>query len=135
MNTIVLVLAFIAIGFLMYRFWKSINKAPKSVVPANEARVYLFYTDWCGHSKKAMPEWEKFEASLTSSAYYGKTRVVPVTVNCETDVAKCTLYGINAYPTVIVETRDGITDFNKPVTLSNLKMLLRQTLGQERESL
>jgi thiol-disulfide isomerase/thioredoxin len=135
MNTILLVLAFVVVGFLVYKYWKVTAKAPKSVVPPNEARIYMFYTDWCGHSKKAIPQWEKLEKSLKTSSYYGKSHVEAVGVNCETDVEKCTLYGINAYPTVIVETQDGITDFNKQVTTSNLKTLLRQVLGEERDSL
>lgn len=111
------------------------NRAPKTKLPANEARIYFFYTDWCGYSKKAMPEWKKLETSLNTSNYYGKTHVEAISVNCETDVEKCTLYGINAYPTVIIESRDGITDFNKQVTASNMKLLLRQTLGEERDGL
>jgi hypothetical protein len=61
MNTVILVLAFVAIAFLVYKMWKPLLTPPKSVVPKNEARMYFFYTDWCGFSKKAMPEWAKLE--------------------------------------------------------------------------
>lgn len=135
MNTLILVLAFVILGFLAYKYWMSSTKAPKAIVAPNKANVYMFYTNWCGHSKKAMPEWKKLEKSLKTSSYYGKHQVEAISVDCEEDVEKCTLYGINAYPTVIVETNDGITDFNKGVTFSNIKTLLLQTLGEERESL
>jgi len=45
------------------------------------------------------------------------------------------LYGINSYPTVVLETKDGIHDFNQRPTLASLKAFLRGTLGQERERL
>jgi hypothetical protein len=47
----------------------------------------------------------------------------------------CTLYGIQGYPSVILETKSGLIDFDKKVTYSNLLGFLRDSLGQERESL
>jgi thiol-disulfide isomerase/thioredoxin len=135
MNTLVLVLAFVAVAFLVYKLWKPVIQPPKSVVPANEARIYFFFTNWCGHSKKAMPEWAKLEKSLQSESYYGKTHVEAIQVDCEADKAKCTTYGINSYPTVMIETKEGIYDFNKRPTLESLKAFLRETLGKERASL
>lgn len=135
MNTVILVLAFVALAFLAYRLWKPFLQPPKSVVPKNEARIYFFYTDWCGFSKKAMPEWAKLEHSLSTNSYYGKTHVTPIQVDCEKDKTKCTLYGINSYPTVMIETSDGIHDFNKRPTLESLKTFLRETLGEEGKGL
>jgi thiol-disulfide isomerase/thioredoxin len=131
MNTLIIVLALTAIAFLMYKLWKPMVSPPKREVPPNTARLYFFFTNWCGFSKKAMPEWAALEKSLKTSSYYGKTHVEPVRVNCEEDVAQCTLYGINAYPTVVLETPEGIYDFKKRVTASNLKAFLVETLGQE----
>lgn len=135
MNTVILVLAFVAIAFLVYKMWKPMVSPPKSVVPKNEARIYFFYTDWCGFSKKAMPEWAKLETSLQTTSYYGKTHVTPIQVDCETDKSKCSLYGINSYPTIMIETSDGIHDFNKMPTLASLKAFLRETLGEEAKGL
>jgi hypothetical protein len=135
MNTVILVLAFVILAFLAYRLWKPMIQPPKTVVPANEARIYFFYTNWCGFSKKAMPAWEALEKSLESQSYYGKTHVTPIQVDCEKDKTKCTLYGINSYPTVMIETAEGIHDFNQRPTLASLKEFLRSTLGKESKSL
>ena len=135
MNTVILVLAFVAIAFLVYKLWKPIIAPPKREVPANEARIYLFYTEWCGHSKKAMPEWTKLERKLKAESYFGKTHVTAVRVNCETDKKTAMIYGINAYPTVVLETSTGIHEYNKKVDMPNLIGFLRETLGKERESL
>lgn len=135
MNTFLVVLSLVALGILVYRFWKPVVAPPKRDVKPNEANLYFFYTNWCGFSQKAMPEWEKLEASLRNDAYFGKTHVNLVQVDCEKDKAMCTLYGVNAYPTVVLETKQGLTDYEKRPTAEALRGFLRQQLGEERERL
>lgn len=133
MMTLILVLAFVAIAILVWKLWKPVVQPPKQPVPPNEARLYMFYTDWCGFSKKAQPEWAKLESQLQASGgYFGTTHVTPIKVDAEKDTKLATLYGINAYPTVILETKDATYDFDKRVTAPNLLAFLRTTLGQER---
>ena len=131
MNTLLVVLAFVVLGILVYKFWKPILQPPKREVKPNEANVYFFYTNWCGFSQKAMPEWEKLKDDL----YFGKTHVKPVQVDCEKDQKMCSLYEIEGYPTVILETKDGLYTLDKRVTHANIMTFLRETLGQEPEHL
>jgi thiol-disulfide isomerase/thioredoxin len=135
MTTIVLVLAFVAVGILVYRLWKPMIRPAKQAVAPNEANLYFFYTNWCGFSQKAMPEWSKLDKHIATSSYFGKTHVNLVEVDCEADQKTCSLYGINGYPTVLLETKSGLTDFTKRVTKDNLLAFLRDTLGEEREGL
>ena len=132
LTPLILVLAFVAAGLLVWKLWKPTVSPPKKEVPPNEARLYFFYTNWCGWSKKAMPEWEKLEKS---SGYFGKTHVSFVRVDAEADQATATLYGIDAYPTVLLETRDGIIPYNKQVTTKGLKDFLTAQLGKEQTGL
>lgn len=101
---------------------------PKRAIPPGEARLYFFYTDWCGFSKKAMPEWEALEPKLS---YFGNTHVTPVRVNAEEDPATAALYEVDAYPTILLETKDRIIPYTKRPTTEGLLQFLRQTLGQE----
>ena len=135
MNAFLVVLSLVALGILVYRFWKPVVMPPKREVKPNEANLYFFYTNWCGFSQKAMPEWAKLESSLGSDAYFGKTHVTLHQVDCEKDKARCTLYGVNAYPTVMLETKAGLVDFDKRPTAESLRGFLVQQLGKERESL
>lgn len=128
MNTLLVVLTLVLLGVLVYKLWKP---APKREVKPNEANLYFFYTNWCGFSKKAMPEWEKLKDDL----YFGKTHVKPIAVDCETDQATCSLYDIQGYPTVILETKSGLTELSKQVTHANLMSFLRDSLGEERQDL
>ncbi len=132
LTPLILALAFVAAGLLVWKLWKPIVAPPKKEVPPNEARLYFFYTNWCGHSKKAMPEWETLEKS---SDMYGTTRVKFVRVDAEADQATATLYNIDAYPTVLLETKDGIIPYEKRVTAKGLKDFLRGHLGKEESSL
>lgn len=135
MNKILIVLAFVIAGLLIWKLWKPIVKPAKKEVPPNQATLYFFYTNWCGHSKKAMPEWEKLEAKLKSTNMFDKTHVTPVRVDAEADQATATTYEVDAYPTVLLETRDGIFPYDKRVTSEGLFQFLRSKLGQEQASL
>jgi thiol-disulfide isomerase/thioredoxin len=121
--------AFLVLFFaLVYRFWKT---QPKREVKGNTARLYFFYTTWCGHSKKAMPEWEKIESDLRTSPVFGKTTVEAVSVDAEKDPKTASLYEVAGYPTIKLETSDGIHDFDQSVTHDNVMEFLRNTLGKE----
>jgi thiol-disulfide isomerase/thioredoxin len=135
MNILVIALAFVAAGLLVWKLWKPIVKPAKKVVPPNEARIYFFYTNWCGFSKKAMPEWEKLESKLKTRGYYGKTHVTPVRVDADKEKDTASLYEVDAYPTVILETSNGLTPYTKRVTTEGLLDFLRSNLGEEGTSL
>lgn len=134
-NSLLVVLAFVVAGILVWKLWKPFVKPAKKVVPPNEATLYFFYTNWCGHSKKAMPEWEKLEAKLKSTDMFDKTHVTPVRVDAEADQDTATMYDVDAYPTVLLETSDGIYHYEKRVTSEGVFQFLRSKLGQEQASL
>lgn len=131
----VIVLAFVVLAILVWKLWKPVVAPPKKEVPPNEARLTMFYTEWCGFSQKAMPEWMKLEKKLGGDGYFGKTHLSMVKIDADKDKKTATLYGINAYPTVVLETQEGSYDFDKRVTADNLLTFLRSHLGQENESL
>lgn len=134
MTTLVLVLALAILLVLLYRFWEPFVVTPKREVPVGTATLYFFYTDWCGFSKKAMPEWEALEAKLEETPLFGTTRVKAVRVNGETDRALTTLYQIEGYPTIKLETSSLLTDYSGKRTSGDILAFLRDTLGQERAS-
>lgn len=112
-----------------YIYWKPWMRPPVKEMLAGNATLYFFYTDWCGHSKKAKPEWEALMATLPAT--YGSTKVVGKAVNCEEDVTTCTAYGVDSYPTIKLETSGGIADFTKRVTRSSLDGFLTGELGEK----
>lgn len=131
MTPLITILALIIIVLLVWRLWKPYVAPPKREVPVNQARLYFFHTDWCGFCKKAMPEWEKLEEFVNEHPKFDNTMLKLVSVNVEKDRATATLYEIDAYPTIKLETREGLYTFTKAPTYDNLLQFVRQTLGKE----
>jgi thiol-disulfide isomerase/thioredoxin len=134
-TTVILVLGVTILVVLSYRLWRSSKLQPKQPLTPNEGRLYMFYTTWCGWSKKAMPEWEKLNATLQATPVFGTTKVKPIAVDAEQDRKLADTYEVEGYPTILLETADGITHYQKRVTADGLLQFLRQTLGKERASL
>jgi thiol-disulfide isomerase/thioredoxin len=135
MNTLILALMFAILAVLVYQFWKPYRKDAKQKVPKDTAYLHFFYTEWCGHSQNAQPEWKKIEKTLHETPYFGTTKVVAKKINCEEDKETCDLYEIDGYPTIKLEAMDGIREFGKKVTHENLLSFLRNELGKESKSL
>ena len=132
MNIVILVLALVALGLLVRKMWEPFTSGPpKREVPPGEARLYFFFTNWCGFSKKAMPEWEQIERKLKESNTFGKTHVTAVRVDCEQDKTTCDLYKIEGYPMIKLETQEGISDLQGAVKYDGMLKFVRQTLGKE----
>jgi len=133
--TVITVLALLVLAILVYKLWKPVVAPPKRVVPVGAASIYFFYTDWCGFSQKAMPEWENLEKKLEETSYFGKTKVTPVRIDADKDIKTAELYEVNAYPTIMLETKDGIYHYSKRPTADGLFRFLQESLGKERSSL
>jgi thiol-disulfide isomerase/thioredoxin len=135
MNVLILTLMFAILGVLLYQFWKPYRQAAQRDVPKGVAYIHFFYTDWCGHSKNAQPHWAKLEETLQKTPFFGTSKVVAEKVDCEDDRETCDKYGVEGYPTIKLESVDGIREFTKKVTHENLLAFLRSELGKESESL
>jgi hypothetical protein len=135
MNTLILFLALAILVILAYRLWEPFVDMPKQQVPVGSANLYFFYTDWCGFSQKAMPEWEKLEQRLKETPIFGSTKVTPIRVNADEDRKTTLLYEIDGYPMIKLETSSILTEFSGPRTADGLVQFLRQTLGKESKSL
>jgi len=131
MNTLITILAFAVLAVLVYKLWKPMLPKPKKQVMKQEANLYFFYTNWCGHSQKAMPEWEQLENVIYDANTFGDVKVKPIRVDCEEDRETAELYEVDAYPTIKLETSQGIYEYNKRPTKDGLLRFLRQSLGPE----
>ena len=131
MSIIVSILIFAVLAVLVYKLWKPMLPKPKVKINHQEANIYFFYTNWCGHSQAAMPEWEQFEKVIYDANSFGGTKIKAIRVDCEAQRDKAELYEVDAYPTIKLETEQGIYDFNKKPTKDNLLQFIRTSLGPE----
>ena len=74
----------------------------------NKITVKLYYANWCGYSKKFLPEWTKFKKLVK-----GNKKIETETIKCEGDKeSMCKKVGIIGYPTIRIELKDSYKDYN-----------------------
>jgi thiol-disulfide isomerase/thioredoxin len=66
-----------------------------------------FYTPWCVHCKKLIPEWKR-AASMMDGTETPLGFVKFGGVNCETEKVLCNRLGIRAYPSIVLYARDAM---------------------------
>lgn len=125
MQQAILILGLILVALIAYRWWKPALSPPVKETLPGTATLYMFYTTWCGYSKKALPEWDK----LPSTATYGTTTVTFTKVDCEAKKDMCTQYEIKSYPNVKLETSGGLREYTGSVTHDGLIAFLTESLG------
>ena len=101
-----------------------------NVVDADTPRLMFFYTTWCPHSRKALGEWRSLK-ELAKNHTYGGKQLDFVAVDGDGEPTKLSRYGVEAFPTVVLETSDQIIVYDHRVTAAGLRRWLIQTLGQE----
>ncbi len=129
MMLLVLILSLAIVTLLAYRFWEPFTVTPKREVRVGSATLYFVYTDWGGFSKKAMPVWEEVEEKLRENPVFGTTKVTPVRVNGDSERALISLYEIEGYPTIKLETSSALIDYTGKRTVADILSFLRETLG------
>ena len=89
--------------------------------------LYLFYTEWCPHCKKAMPEWSNLKQSIGDSQV-NNFDVNFIEVDCEKEKALADQFKVEGYPTIKM-VKDGQTiEYDaRPDTNTLIKFLQTMT--------
>jgi thiol-disulfide isomerase/thioredoxin len=145
----IVIFCILLIGFSVYYYYKYVAPKLKPTYDAatgidsgpagsKQAEIILFYVDWCPHCKTAKPEWEKVRDKYQGQQVNGYV-VTFTEMNCTNETTEVSQmidkYKIEGYPTIKLESMDGIREFTKKVTHENLLTFLRSELGKESESL
>lgn len=123
-------LLFSVVAFIFYNKWNKpvANKYKDIYQPNNigsgEAIIYFFFADWCPHCTKAKPQWTAFANEHDGKLING-VKLRCSMVDCsDPDVpdvaATIDKYGVNSYPTIKMEYRDKVYDFDASVTKEHL---------------
>lgn len=89
----------------------------------NYPSIVLFYTNWCGYSKKFFPIWNDFRDTCK-----GK-KINLIKVNCEDKSNFCKTFGIDGYPTVLL-FHDGIRqEYKSGRTVKELQAFVTEKTG------
>lgn len=125
-------------GVVAYFVYKNyfLPQAKPSYIENNEyeqkdevgiATIYLFYTTWCPHCKKAKPEWEKFKNEYNERIINGKTLQFEE-VDCDKDEETASRFNVEGYPTVKLVIGEQIIEFDAKPTYDTLVQFVESSL-------
>lgn len=93
--------------------------------------LMFFYADWCGHCKKAKPEWESVKDELHNTLIKNQ-RVFCVEYNCSDKTAETAQilkkYKIDGFPTIKLQYDNTIYEFNEVPTKDNILIFVNNTI-------
>lgn len=124
-NNLILIVLVLLLIFSLWRLRKNYKNNASNENFTN-SKIVLYYTDWCGYSKRFQPVWE----SLVQYAKDNKLSNLEIEkVDCVANKERCDKATIQGYPTVILE-KDGKNielDGKYPRTLDGLIKFLKDS--------
>lgn len=90
--------------------------------------LMFFYTTWCPHSRKALPEWTSLKSM--GRTYGGKT-VQFRSLDGDSSKTETARYGIEAYPSLVLITSTSVVHYDGPLKAARVQSWLVRTLGPQ----
>jgi thiol-disulfide isomerase/thioredoxin len=147
----ILFFIFIMIGIYVYKVYKqqkvtiqhpSYNNSSESSGSPTDASgsssnttgdksvdLYLFYTEWCPHCKKAKPEWQIVKQNYATKKVNGY-KINFVEVDCDADQELASKFNVESYPTVKLVKGNQIIEFDAKVDVKTLEEFLTTMLSK-----
>jgi thiol-disulfide isomerase/thioredoxin len=98
------------------------------LIKNNVLTLLLVYADWCGHCKKAKPDFVEFMADGTKTI--GSKTVKIEMVNADSGDPKVEAFQVKGYPTFCLQTTDGkITEYKGKREVAGYLEFLNSSLG------
>ena len=87
-----------------------------------ETRLVICKADWCGHCKKAMPEFKKLGSSVSVSGVN-----IPVSIfDADKDKEEIARYKVKGYPTVLLVKGDTVHEYSGQRTADGIRQFIMQ---------
>jgi thiol-disulfide isomerase/thioredoxin len=126
------------IGYYSYSFYSSYYKVSDKKEDTDTIHhsdktpeLMFFYADWCGHCKKAKPEWESTKEYLHNNLI-NSHRVFCVDYNCSDKTPETSeilnKYKIDGFPTIKLQYDNTIYEFNDVPTKDNILLFLNNSI-------
>ena len=96
--------------------------------PPSVPTFTMFYADWCGHCKKAKPDFVEFMGD--GSKTIGDKTVKIEMVNADSGDPKVEAFQVKGYPTFCLQTTDGkVTEYKGKREVAGYLEFLNSSLG------
>jgi thiol-disulfide isomerase/thioredoxin len=104
-NLLVILVLFVSLVAL--RFY--LNKVNEGFEGSSK-EVVICKADWCGHCKKAAPEFQKLLAASPITLKDGTTATVKI-LDADQDKSEISKYKVRGYPTILVVNGGQTTEY------------------------
>lgn len=95
----------------------------------NTVDLYLFYTEWCPHCKKAKPEWETLKNKYSTNMTINSYKINFVEVDCDANTELANKFKVEGYPTIKMVKGNQIIEFDAKPDIKNLEEFLSTVLS------
>jgi thiol-disulfide isomerase/thioredoxin len=113
MTQIVLILAVLLIILVLLRY---VNRGSYEGFEGGSSRsVVICKADWCGHCKKAAPEFQKLLSASPITLKDGSKATVKI-LDADKDKAEVAKYNVKGFPSVLIVDGGQSTEYPGPRT-------------------
>ncbi len=92
--------------------------------------LYLFFTEWCPHCKKAKPEWETLKKNYSGDKNVNGYKINFVEVDCDANSELANKFKVEGYPTIKMVKSNQIIEFDAKPDVKNLEEFLTTVLSK-----
>lgn len=103
----VVVIGILFVSLVVLRLY--LNKSNEGFQGSNK-EVVICKADWCGHCKKAAPEFQKLVGASPITLQDGTTATVKL-LDADQDKSEISKYKIRGYPTILVVNGSETTEY------------------------
>ena len=93
-----------------------------------EVLIYMFTVEWCHHSKKAVPIWDKLKEKYNGKKYNGQLLTF-IKVDGEENADLADKYKVEGFPTIKLVKGNQIIEYDAKPSKEHLEEFLKSTLG------
>ncbi len=128
------VVVFIGVSIYLYYYYISPRLNPSYVSnkefikeSESEAEIYLFYTTWCPHCKKAKPIWTKIKEEYDGKKINNHILYFRE-VDCEKEEELADKFKIEGYPTIKLLIGNKEIEYDAKPTEENIREFIHSSL-------
>lgn len=124
--------------FVYIQYWdklKSKFKHPNAEYNKSQEQdieLLLFETSWCPHCKDAKSNWNVLKEKYHNQTFSNGKKLTFIEHDCEENEDICEQYKIEGYPTIKMNTKDEIIEFDGEPTIEGLTEFIKNVVGTDK---
>lgn len=123
MTNLIIVLSATLIVLVLIRHYGLAGRRSEGFESSSSRAVIICKADWCGHCKKAAPEFQKLVAASPITLKDGSKVTVKI-LDADKDKAEMDKYKVKGFPTVLIADGANITEYPGERTASAITEFL-----------